>query len=73
MKWFLLLIIACSHQKAPTPSPTESDARVITPQELPSCLCAKIFKPVCAGGVNYGNECEAKCQGHEAWSEGSCK
>jgi hypothetical protein len=36
------------------------------------CYCMKIFKPVCAGGQNFGNSCEAECQGHKTWTEGRC-
>jgi hypothetical protein len=73
MKWLILLsLFACSSQ--PKSSPTESDAKPVTAAEVktPSCLCNKIFMPVCADGINYGNPCEAECHGHKKWTEGSC-
>lgn len=79
MKWFLLVFIfACSspEKKAETPETSagegESDARQVSPYTVKPCFCMKIFKPVCAGGQNYGNSCEAECHGHKAWTEGSC-
>ena len=42
-----------------------------TPPE--GCACIKIFRPVCAEGRTFGNECEAQCHGHQDWSEGPCK
>lgn len=43
-----------------------------SPYTVKECYCMKIFKPVCAGGNNYGNSCEAECHGHTAWTEGHC-
>lgn len=78
MKWLLLLaLISCSTQNAPAPAPEEADAgeseaRPVSPYTVKPCYCMKIFKPVCAGGVNYGNSCEAECHGHKTWTEGPC-
>jgi hypothetical protein len=73
MKWFLLFsLMACSTPKTPETSPTESDAKPVSPLTVQPCLCMKIFQPVCAGGVNYGNSCDAECNGHKTWTEGSC-
>lgn len=76
MKWlFLLALISCSTQNAPAPEKTdagESEARPVSPYTVKPCYCMKIFKPVCAGGVNYGNSCEAECHGHKTWTEGPC-
>ncbi|HXH30392.1 MAG TPA: hypothetical protein VNJ01_06245 [Bacteriovoracaceae bacterium] len=80
MKWFILLaLFACSSnepakptQDAPAPSPTESNARPVDPLTVEPCYCNKIFLPVCAQGSNYGNSCEAECDGHKTWTEGSC-
>ena len=78
MKWMILLsilAISCtSHEKkaadpAAIGSPTESNA---SPYTVKPCHCMKIFQPVCAGGQNFGNSCEAECQGHTKWSEGAC-
>lgn len=74
MKWLVILVltVACSSQK-PVESPTESDAKPVAANEVKSCICNKIFMPVCANGVSYPNACEAECQGHKTWTEGSCK
>lgn len=34
--------------------------------------CADIYDPVCANGVTYGNECEAKRAGETSWTKGEC-
>ena len=74
MKWLILLsLFACSTQKAPVSSPTESDAKLVSPYAVQPCLCMKIFRPVCADGIDYGNSCEAECHGHKKWTEGSCR
>jgi hypothetical protein len=82
MKWLLLLtLFACStHEKGevtPTTQPmgtesTESDAKPVSPLTVEPCVCMKIFMPVCAGGINYGNSCEAECNGHKTWTDGNC-
>lgn len=51
----------------------ESNAKPVSPYSVKPCYCMKIFKPVCANGVNYGNSCEAECQGNQTWTEGQCK
>jgi hypothetical protein len=76
MKWLILLsLFACSTHKTGevTPESTESDAKPVSPYTVQPCLCMKIFQPVCAAGVSYGNSCEAECNGHKTWTEGSCK
>lgn len=82
MKWLLLLtLFACTTQKAPEQKPSsspvevsagESDAKPVSPYTVQPCYCMKIFKPVCAGGRNFGNSCEAECHGHKTWTEGPC-
>ena len=83
MKWLIFLaLFACTTKKSPevsTPVPdqkaseaTESEAKPVSPYTVKPCYCMKIFQPVCAGGVNYGNSCEAECHGHKTWKEGSC-
>ena len=74
MKWFLLLalMISCTTQEKPKEAPTESNAKPVSPLTVEPCYCMKIFKPVCAGGNNYGNSCEAECHGHKTWTEGPC-
>jgi len=71
MKWFLLIaLVSCSahkHQAA-----TESDAKPVSPYTVKPCFCEKIFQPVCAARVNYGNSCEAECHGNKTWTEGKC-
>jgi hypothetical protein len=78
MKYFLLLLLvaSCTTKKMET-TPTvesagESEAKPISPYTVQPCYCMKIFKPVCAGGQNFGNSCEAECQGHKTWTEGRC-
>lgn len=78
MKYILLLALAltvsCTTkivEKAPEAA-GESDAQQTSPYQVEPCYCMKIFKPVCAGGVNYGNSCEAQCHGHKTWTEGRC-
>lgn len=82
MKWLLLLsLFACStHQESadlaqakPTETATESNAKPVSPLTVEPCVCMKIFQPVCAGGQDYGNSCEAECHGHKTWKEGHCK
>lgn len=71
MKWLILLaLVSCSTPKAPTP--TESEAKPVSPLTVEPCYCMKIFQPVCANGVNYGNSCEAECHGNKTWTEGNC-
>ena len=74
----LLLVVSCaSEEKKVETTPTEdtateSSAKPVSPYTVQPCYCMKIFKPVCAGGMNYGNSCEAECQGHKTWTEGRC-
>lgn len=79
MKWLILLtLFACSTQKkvdVPAQvegSATESDAKPVSPLTVKPCLCMKIFQPVCADNINYGNSCEAECHGHKTWKDGNC-
>lgn len=69
---FVLLIVAGCTSNEPKSSPTESDARMVTPESINNCICPKIFRPVCAEGRTFGNSCEAECNGYDKWSEGSC-
>ena len=75
MKYILLiaLVVSCSTKKSEIPSAGESDAQQVSPYTVKPCYCMKIFQPVCAGGQTYGNSCEAECQGHKTWKEGSCE
>lgn len=82
MKYLLIiaLVVSCTTQekKGSTPTPveastTESEAKPVSPYTVKPCFCMKIFKPVCARGMNYGNSCEAECHGHTTWTEGNCK
>ena len=81
MKYILILalVVACSTQEkkvevaAPAETTTtESEAKPVSPYTVQPCYCMKIFKPVCAGGMNYGNSCEAECHGHKKWIDGYC-
>lgn len=80
MKYVLILAlvfaVSCTTKKkeaAPTVEAAgESDAKQVSPYTVEPCYCMKIFKPVCAGGTNYGNSCEAECNGHKTWTEGPC-
>ena len=72
MKWFILLtFISCSTTKVA--ETTKTDDKPVSPLTVQPCLCMKIFQPVCAEGINYGNSCEAECHGHKKWTDGSCK
>lgn len=82
MKWLVLLILfSCSTKKETAPTveateasqATESEAKPVSPYSVKPCYCMKIYKPVCAEGRNFGNSCEAECQGHIKWTEGNCK
>ena len=84
MKWLVLLVfvVACSSQKPDSPkvgapttgeqSATESNAKPVSPYTVKPCYCMKIFEPVCADGVDYGNSCEAECHGSTKWVDGNC-
>lgn len=79
MKWLLLLaLVSCSTtqttEQVPSKEPelTESDAKPVSPYTVQPCYCMKIFQPVCAEGLNFGNSCEAECNGHKKWVEGPC-
>lgn len=78
MKWLLLIaLVACSTTKNENipdaeESAGESDAKPVSPYTVEPCTCMKIFMPVCAGGRNFGNSCEAECAGHKTWTDGSC-
>ncbi|MGE3608773.1 MAG: Kazal-type serine protease inhibitor family protein [Bacteriovoracaceae bacterium] len=66
MKWILLFsLVACSSPKKEEPKPA-------SPYTVKPCFCMKIYEPVCAEGVSYGNSCEAECHGHKTWKEGPC-
>lgn len=82
MKYILILSLAfavsCTTKKKETPKTTEapageSNSKPVSPYTVEPCYCMKIFKPVCAGGQNFGNSCEAECHGHKTWTEGQCK
>lgn len=82
MKWLLLLsLIACAnHRKGVEEATSEGAAQAsatttekpASPYTVKPCYCMKIFQPVCADGQSFGNSCEAECQGHKKWKEGSC-
>jgi hypothetical protein len=81
LQWMCLLaLVACATPKSrpvevkdPAGDPGESDARMVSPYSAEPCICMKIYQPVCAKGITYGNSCEAECQGHSQWQEGACK
>lgn len=73
---FISLLFSCSTKQITSQSnkdPGESDARQVSPYTVKPCFCMKIYQPVCAGGITYGNSCEAECAGHKKWTEGPCK
>lgn len=83
MKYVLILalVVACStkEKKKEEPAPhtgAAAEALDVKPGKSPytvkECYCMKIFKPVCADGQNFGNSCEAECQGHKTWTDGYC-
>jgi hypothetical protein len=71
--YFLLLLFSCTTKQITETTPTESNAKPVSPLTVEPCYCMKIFQPVCAEGITYGNSCEAECHGHKSWSEGACK
>jgi hypothetical protein len=76
MKYFVLaFLLACATAKKEekkVEASDESDARMVSPYTVRPCQCMKIFMPVCAGGQNYGNSCEAECHGQKTWTDGPC-
>lgn len=80
MKYLLVLtlLVACStkdkevSKPAPEATATETEAKPVSPYTVQPCYCMKIYQPVCANGVTFGNSCEAECQGHKKWTEGTC-
>lgn len=75
MRYLLLLaLIGCASPKKEEAGPAagESDARQVSPYTVEPCTCMKIYMPVCADGMNYGNSCEAECHGHKTWKDGPC-
>ena len=76
----LTLVVSCATKEkkagpevAPVATtPTESEAKPVSPYTVKPCYCMKIYQPVCANGVNYGNSCEAECNGNKTWTEGNC-
>lgn len=73
MKLIFALIILVGCTSRPINSPTESDAKLVTPQSMKVCACTKIFRPVCADGQTFANSCMAECGGYKKWSEGPCQ
>ncbi len=76
MKSLLLILVfltACTSPKKPVDSPTESDARPVSPYTVKPCYCMKIYRPVCGEDQRtYGNSCEAECHGNKTWKDGPC-
>ncbi len=70
----LLFLAACTTPKPEVieNSPTESDAKVVSPYTVKPCYCMKIYRPVCADDITYGNSCEAECHGHKNWLNKPC-
>lgn len=68
----LLILVGCTSND-PKSTPTESDAKPVSPYTAEPCICMKIYRPVCAEGRTFGNSCEAECNGHTKWTEGMCK
>lgn len=60
--WITLLLVSCNQEPAPAPIVEEND----------SCICTKDYRPVCAEGIEYPNACQAECEGHKDYTEGSC-
>mmetsp|Transcript_52576 Transcript_52576/g.47195 ORF Transcript_52576/g.47195 Transcript_52576/m.47195 type:complete len:689 (-) Transcript_52576:156-2222(-) len=38
----------------------------------PVCMCNMVYAPVCCGGKEYSNQCEADCEGAQDCSTGAC-
>lgn len=68
----LLFLVGCTSNELQT-TPTESDTTQVSPYAVEPCVCMKIYRPVCAEGRTFGNSCEAECNGHTKWTEGTCK
>ncbi len=69
MKWIIILSIlaaSCSGQKI------KKQPQHASPYTVEKCQCMKIFDPVCAEGKNFGNSCEAECNGYLKWTAGGC-
>lgn len=49
----------------------DSVARCI-PEDTTWVACPAIYAPVCANGITYGNDCEAKAKGITEFTEGEC-
>lgn len=62
--------VACE----PCPPGTESiPSDGCCPECRPTaCSCPGIYEPVCAGGVTFGNGCEAECAGNTEYRPGAC-
>ncbi len=82
MKWLLILalvsLVSCATKQdeakeVAASAATESEAQPVSPHTIKPCYCQKIFMPVCAGGQDYGNSCEAECNGHKTWKDGNCR
>ena len=84
----LILLLSCTPKDSTVKSVESSDPVSIetestteieesNPSDLETppegCACIKIFRPVCAEGRTFGNDCEAQCHGHQEWTEGPCK
>jgi hypothetical protein len=78
MKYILLLalVVSCTtktvDKKDHSEVAGESDARPVSPYTVEPCYCMKIYQPVCADGRNFGNSCEAECNGYKKWTDGPC-
>ncbi len=59
----MAIFIGCNQEQAPKPIVEENDM----------CICTKEYKPVCAAGIEYPNACQAGCEGHTEYTEGSCQ
>ena len=66
----------CTYVKTTCGLPVSSTASSssISSSSAPSdgCYCTMQYSPVCAAGKTFGNECQARCEGHTTWTPGEC-
>jgi len=67
----IFTLVGCA-KDLPQKKTVEPSAPQKSPYTVKPCFCMKIYRPVCAEKVTYGNSCEAECKGQKTWKEGRC-